>query len=73
LPNGAKKILGKRILAVLKSEGDYEVICVWLHKNKIKSGESWIFVNAYPVKTGKTQIYHFGFKKLFSKSEVSQN
>ncbi len=35
--------------------------------------ERWIFVNAYPVKIGETEIYHSGFKKLFSKLEVSQN
>lgn len=32
--------------------------------------DGWIFVNAYPVKMGDVQIYHFGFKKLFSRSEV---
>lgn len=35
--------------------------------------DGWIFVNAYPVKFGDIQIYHFGFKKLFSKSEVIEN
>jgi hypothetical protein len=27
--------------------------------------EGWAFVNAYPVNIGDTQIYHYGFKKLF--------
>ncbi|HRI21204.1 MAG TPA: hypothetical protein PLA68_09615 [Panacibacter sp.] len=35
--------------------------------------QGWTFVNAYPVKIGDAQIYHFGFKKLFSKSEVDGN
>lgn len=34
-----------------------------------KSG--WIFINAYPVKTGDTEIYHFAFRKLFALSEVT--
>ncbi|MEO8713037.1 MAG: hypothetical protein ABI405_12980 [Parafilimonas sp.] len=34
-----------------------------------KSG--WIFINAYPVKMGDTEIYHFGFRKLFTLSEVT--
>ena len=33
----------------------------------------WTFVNAYPVKIGDTEIYHYGFKKLFSRSEVNEN
>lgn len=32
--------------------------------------EGWIFVNAFPVINGTTQIYHYAFKKLFLKSEV---
>ena len=32
--------------------------------------EGWIFVNAFPVTNGTTQIYHYAFKKLFLKSEV---
>ncbi len=32
--------------------------------------EGWIFINAYPVRTGETEIYHFAFKKQFSKSEL---
>jgi hypothetical protein len=35
--------------------------------------EGWVFVNAYPVKTGDVEIYHYGFKKLFSRSEVNEN
>ena len=30
----------------------------------------WIFINAYPVRTGESEIYHFAFKKLFVKSEL---
>lgn len=29
--------------------------------------EGWIFINAYPVHTGQTEIFHFAFKKQFSK------
>jgi len=32
----------------------------------------WIFINAYPVRMGETEIYHFAFKKQFSKSELQQ-
>jgi len=32
--------------------------------------EGWIFINAYPVRMGQTEIYHFAFKKLFLKSEL---
>ena len=34
--------------------------------------EGWLFINAYPVLTGGTEIYHFAFKKQFSKSEFQQ-
>lgn len=32
--------------------------------------EGWVFVNAYPVRYNQGEIYHFGFRKLFPKSEV---
>jgi hypothetical protein len=32
--------------------------------------EGWVFINAYPVRNNETEIFHFGFKKLFPKSEV---
>lgn len=32
--------------------------------------EGWIFINAYPVRMGQTEVYHFAFKKLFLKSEL---
>lgn len=32
--------------------------------------EGWIFINAFPVRMGETEIYHFAFKKQFSKSEL---
>lgn len=32
--------------------------------------EGWIFLNAYPVRMGETEIYHFAFKKQFPKSEL---
>jgi hypothetical protein len=34
------------------------------------SREGWIFMNAYPVRMGETEIYHFAFKKQFLKSEL---
>ena len=30
----------------------------------------WIFINAYPVRMGETEIYHFAFKKQFALSEL---
>ena len=30
----------------------------------------WIFINAFPVRIGETEIYHFAFRKYFSRSEV---
>ena len=30
--------------------------------------EGWTFINAYPVTTGTTIIYHYAFKKLFPKT-----
>jgi hypothetical protein len=32
--------------------------------------EGWVFINAYPVRNNDTDIYHFGFKKIFTKSEI---
>ena len=29
--------------------------------------DGWIFINAYPVHIGNTEIYHFAFKKQFSR------
>jgi hypothetical protein len=34
--------------------------------------EGWIFINAYPVRMGETEIYHFAFKKQFTKLELQQ-
>lgn len=30
--------------------------------------EGWVFINAYPVTTDKTTIYHFAFKKEFPRT-----
>jgi len=32
----------------------------------------WIFINAYPVRLGEIEVYHFAFKKQFLKSEVEE-
>jgi len=32
--------------------------------------EGWIFINAFPVRMGETEIYHFAFKKQFPKNTV---
>ena len=32
--------------------------------------EGWTFINAYPVNNGNIEVYHFGFKKEFHRSEV---
>ena len=34
--------------------------------------EGWVFINAYPVSTGQSVIYHFAFKKNFLLSDVLQ-
>lgn len=34
--------------------------------------EGWLFVNAFPVTSGTSQIYHYGFKKLFLTSEITR-
>ena len=34
--------------------------------------EGWSFINAFPVITGTTTIYHFAFKKLFSKKDLQE-
>jgi len=31
--------------------------------------QGWVFINAYPVKTNTTEIFHFAFKKTFKRSE----
>ena len=33
--------------------------------------EGWVFVNAFPVNTGTTEVYHYGFKKTFLKSALN--
>jgi hypothetical protein len=30
--------------------------------------EGWTFINAFPVRIGETEIYHFAFKKQFSRN-----
>jgi hypothetical protein len=32
--------------------------------------EGWTFINAFPVRMGETEIYHFAFKKQFSRNSV---
>ena len=32
--------------------------------------EGWIFMNAYPVRRGEIEIYHFAFKKQFPRSDL---
>ncbi|MEP6950409.1 MAG: hypothetical protein ABI863_14085 [Ginsengibacter sp.] len=32
--------------------------------------EGWMFINAFPVSDGTSQLYHYTFKKLFLKSEI---
>ena len=33
----------------------------------------WTFINAYPVKIGDTDIYHFAFKKRIEKNSLPNN
>lgn len=32
--------------------------------------EGWRFINAFPVRSGQTEVYHFGFKRLFLRQEI---
>jgi len=32
--------------------------------------EGWLFVDAYPVRNGNSEVYHYGFKKLFPRPAV---
>lgn len=32
--------------------------------------EGWLFVNAYPVHLAGTEIFHFAFKKQFTRTEI---
>jgi len=34
------------------------------------SRDGWVFINAYPVRIGESERYHFAFKKQFVKSEI---
>lgn len=34
--------------------------------------EGWSFINAFPVINGTSTIYHFAFKKLFSKTDLQE-
>lgn len=32
--------------------------------------EGWVFINAYPVRSGNGDVYHYGFRKLFAKPGI---
>jgi hypothetical protein len=32
--------------------------------------DGWIFINAYPVRIGDSERYHFAFKKQFTKADI---
>lgn len=34
--------------------------------------DGWIFINAYPVRIGESERYHFAFKKQFQKSALQK-
>lgn len=34
--------------------------------------DGWVFINAYPVNIGTSQVYHFAFKKQFVLPEIQQ-
>ena len=34
------------------------------------SKDGWVFINAYPVRIGESERYHFAFKKQFTRSEI---
>ncbi|MEO8413963.1 MAG: hypothetical protein ABI472_09900 [Ginsengibacter sp.] len=36
------------------------------------SRDGWVFINAYPVRIGETEQYHFAFRKQFSRSDIRE-
>lgn len=34
--------------------------------------EGWIFINAYPVRNGSSDVYHYGFRKQFFRSQLNE-
>lgn len=34
--------------------------------------EGWVFINAFPVRIGEAETYHFAFKKQFPRSETRE-
>ena len=34
--------------------------------------DGWTFINAYPVRFGESEIYHFAFKKQFLRSDIRE-
>ena len=34
--------------------------------------EGWVFINAYPVQSGTTEIYHFAFRKQFLRHDIQE-
>jgi hypothetical protein len=32
--------------------------------------EGWSFINAYPVRYGDSEIFHFAFRKLFYRRDI---
>ena len=57
----------------LKTEGKLKKFNSVIDALNYMGKEGWIFVNAFPFTVGSTQIYHYGFKKLFSRSELNNN
>ena len=55
----------------LKTEGKVKKFNSVIDALNYMGKDGWVFVNAFPVTVGTSQIYHYGFKKLFLKSEVN--
>ena len=55
----------------LKIEGKFRKFNSVIDALNYMGREGWIFVNAFPITDGTTQVYHYGFKKLFTKAEVA--
>ena len=55
----------------LKSEGKLKKFNSVIDALNYMGKEGWVFVNAFPITIGTTQVYHYGFKKLFLRSEVN--
>ena len=50
------------------SEGNIKKFNTVIDALNYMGKDGWIFINAYPVNNGNLEIYHFAFRKKFTKS-----